>query len=113
MNAPTPLVACPCCGQPTAVSPQGILDGLVMSRLQRKLADRLCVSFGRFLGRNDLIEALYGNRGDGGPATAPKIIDVEIHYLRQILSESTLAIETSGRGPASSGRRLTWRKVIP
>lgn len=105
------LVPCLCCGQPTAADPQGILDAIAMSRLQRRLANRMAQSFGRFLDRNDLIEALYGDRRDGGPDSAPKIVDIEIHWLRQLLLLSPLAVETASSNASCGGRRLVWRQV--
>jgi hypothetical protein len=37
---------------------------------------------GEFIETNDLLNAIYGDREDGGPEYAAKILHGKVHYLR-------------------------------
>lgn len=100
---------CPCCGSPTETTPLDFIETIALSTHQRRIAERLAHDFGRFVPTDNLVQAMYAHRSDGGPMTARKIVDIEICYLRKLLLMTPLAIETASSN--SGGRRLVWRSV--
>lgn len=93
----------------TSADCRDVVATIALTPTQRRIADRLAQSFGRFVGNDALLAAMYGNRADGGPMTAQTVLKVEIHRLRKRLAHTELTIESSGRAAAFDGRRLTWR----
>lgn len=95
--------ACPCCG--TWVEggrPEELLAYLPLSARERTIAEVLVKSFGRFVPTARVMDAVYGDREDGGPLSAASAISVAVSQANKKLGRVRLRI-TAKQG---SGYRL-------
>lgn len=75
----------------------------------RTIFDLLARAPGRSVMRDTLIEALYGDRADGGPERADHVIKAHVSQLRRIIEPFGWTITVSRGG---SGHLAQW-KLIP
>lgn len=96
MNLPD--CKCAFCGSPHTVKEtalEKLLDGkpvmfggreVTIPRARAREALRVMVrKGGRVTRKQEIINAVYGDRPDGGPETAQKVIDLYIHSIRKTL----------------------------
>jgi hypothetical protein len=94
---------CPCCGQHlTERTPTEALRFLKLNQTQRRIVDTLVHSYGEWIPTRRLIDAVYGDRPDGGPDGAESVISVAVATARPILAGVGLTIQ----GKHGAGRRL-------
>lgn len=105
------MSVCPCCGSPlTEVASVGLM--LPMSKLERRIFDRLSNSFGKWVPASALVHACYWDDPDGGPDNAPRAVCATIRQLRKKVREFGMAIDWSG-GRGDGERRLIWQDATP
>lgn len=97
---------CPCCKQ-TLDAPRAPLDGLTSAPLapqQRKIVAALARVYPRFLGKEAVIDAVYGDDPDGGPETVETIIKARISQTRSVIGKFGWTISNAQSGRGSHGR---------
>ncbi len=97
---------CPCCGSPMT-SERAIGATVQLSKLERRIFDRLTLCFGKWVPVEALMHACYWDRADGGPDNGQRAISSTLRELRKKLHPIGMRIEWSS-GPANDGRRLVW-----
>jgi hypothetical protein len=96
---------CPCCGQPLREqAPTESLRFLGLNQTQRRIVETLVRSFGEWIPTRRLVEAVYGDRPDGGPDGAENVISVAVATARPILAAIGLTIQ----GKHGAGRRVAF-----
>lgn len=92
---------CPCCGATLASGPPTwLVELFILCPAERRLMKVLARRFPWYVDREILIDALYGDRSDGGPLSANNVLSVHLCQLRRALEPFgwTVSKGTSGRG---------------
>lgn len=87
------------------------LDPVRLPKVERAIAIALALRFGDFVQLPELIDAVYGDRKDGGPLGADSIVVRACRRLAVKLGRAKASVRLERRG--TLGRRLVWRKKDP
>lgn len=94
---------CPCCNQPVeGVSPHALLD-IALTNQEKIVLEQLINGYPRRVARDHLIDAIYGDRADGGALTAPNVISVLIGKIRKKVEPHGWTIPCSKGGTGHYG----------
>lgn len=107
--------SCPCCGGHLgeAAPLEFIRDHIAIGH-QKRIFDRLSSRVGREFAKESLIDAMYGDRSDGGPMHAENIVSIEVGRLRKTLERFGWSLISKGRGTGNKAfYRLTPTEVGP
>lgn len=97
-------VTCPCCGGEGTIS-WGF--PVAMPPMQQRIYE--AVRFAkRPLSSSQIVNAIYGNRADGGPVWATKSIHVQIWNMNKRLAKVGEKISAGGSGHRESYR---WERI--
>ncbi len=104
---------CPACGGFIGeAAPIGdVLDSMMDSH-RKIILSVLSKKPGRIVDKNRLIEAVYGDRADGGPDSTDSAINVHLHRLRKDLSAFGWSIICIGRNSGDFGHGGSY-KLMP
>ena len=101
---------CPACGGHIGeAAPIETVREAVTAPVKKVIFDMLARRVGRAVLKDSIIDAVYGNRADGGPETASTTIQVQVCQLRRIIEPFGWTISNSRGG---AGELAQW-KLIP
>jgi hypothetical protein len=90
---------CPCCGQRVTV--KNLPEGLHLTRSQLRIFELVSKAGPNGLPSDILLDRLYAEHADGGPAWAAHSMYVIVHNLNSKLLDHKLIIRANRAGPGS------------
>lgn len=100
-------VMCPCCGGFMGeAAPLDAVREKVRMGHQLIILDLLSRRVGRLVSNTDIVDAMYGDRADGGPENCGNVAKVTICRLKKTIEAFGWTIVSVGRG---SGNTASYR----
>ena len=100
-------MTCACCGfDQDDKSVAAVRESLRLTKIEGRVFDRLARNFGREVLTEQLIDAMYFDDPNGGPATASNVLSITVMKLRVKIGPRNLKLD-AGKG-AGAYRRLRW-----
>lgn len=95
-------MCCPTCGHALASASPAVLRDMHLPPQMRTIVDVLVAAYPRQVSVQRLIEALYGDRPDGGPDNPEGVLKTRISAIRKVVEAAGWTIPRHGYG--ESGR---------